>query len=112
MPPSSPGAVFRISETVISVASALLPSAALQSEIAEQDRREQEGYHGDCDRRAFAELAARDCALEGKRRHEMCRIYRPTARQHVDKLEVGEGEQHGEGHGDGDDGGEQWQRHV
>ena len=90
---------------------ALLPGAPLQAEVAEQDRRQQERDHRGRDRRALAERAAGDRALERQRRHEVRGVERAAARQHVDQLEIGEGEQHRERHHHRDDRREQRQRH-
>src|SRR3546814_955058 len=65
-----------------SVPAAVLPASPLQAEIAEQDGRQQEGDHGDRDRRALAELAAGDGALERQGRHPMGGVERPAAAPH------------------------------
>ena len=83
--------------------------AALQAEEAEEDGGEQEGDHRHRDRRPLAELAAGDGALEGERRHQVGGVHRAAAGQHVDELEVGEGEEHREGHHHRDDRREQRQ---
>ena len=65
------------------VGSALLPRAPLQAEVREQDRRHQERHHRGRQRRALAERAARDRALERERRHQVRRVERAAARQHI-----------------------------
>src|SRR3546814_1357621 len=47
-----------------SVPAAVLPASPLQAEIAEQDGRQQEGDHGDRDRRALAELRSEEHTSE------------------------------------------------
>ena len=91
---------------------ALLPGAPLQAEVAEHDAGEQERHHRDRDRRALAERAAVDRALERERRHQVRRVERAAARDDVDQLEVGEREEHRERHHDGDDRRQQRQRDV
>jgi hypothetical protein len=90
----------------------LLPRAALQAEIRHENRREQERHHCRRDCRAFAQAAAGNRTLERQRCHQVRRVQRSAARQHVDQLEIGEREQHGKGHHDGDDRRQQRQRHV
>src|SRR3954471_783829 len=75
-----------------SIAPPLLPGAPLQSEVADEDGREQERHHRDRDRRALAQGATRDRALERQGGHQVRRVERPAARDDVDQLEVGEGE--------------------
>src|SRR5690348_644456 len=70
----------------------LLPLAARQREITEQRRHHQERDHRHGDRRALAQLAAGDAALEGECRHEVGGVQRAAAGDGVDQLEVGEGE--------------------
>ena len=53
--------------------------------------------------RPLAEAASSDGPLIGQRRHQMCGVDRAPARDRVDELEVGEGEQHREGHDHRDD---------
>src|SRR4051794_1244550 len=84
LPPCEPtlgrdGGKGRIS----SVGSSLLPLAALQTEIAEQNGGEQERHHRDRDGRALAELSARNGALEAQGRHQVGGIERAAAGQHV-----------------------------
>ena len=81
----------------------LLPLAPRQREIAEQRREHEERDHRDRDRRALAQLAAGDAALEGERRQQVGRVHRPAAGDGVDELEVGEGEDDREGHHDRED---------
>jgi hypothetical protein len=90
----------------------LLPRAPLQAEVAEEDRRQQERDHRDGERGSLAERSAGDRALERKGRHQVRRVRRPAARQHVDELEIGEGEEHREGHHHGDDRRQERHRHV
>src|SRR5262245_7340318 len=82
----------------MSVLGALLPRAPLQAEVRKEDRSQQERNHHRRQRRAFAESPARDGALETQGGHQMRRIERSTARQHVYQLEVGEREQNRKGH--------------
>src|SRR5947208_13937069 len=70
----------------------LLPFTAREAEVAEQCREHQERDHRPRDRRTFAELAASDAALERERRQEMRGVDRPAARDGVDELEIGKGE--------------------
>src|SRR5215468_547938 len=76
------------------VAGPLLPRPPLQPEVAEEDCGEQERHHCRRDGRTFAEVTAGDRALEGERRHQVRCVERAATRQHVDQLEVGEGEEH------------------
>src|SRR3954447_8885520 len=70
----------------------LLPFAAREAEVAEQRREHEERDHRHGNRRAFAELATGDAALERQRCQQMRRIHRAAAGDGVDQLEVGEGE--------------------
>src|SRR6185369_12605315 len=81
----------------------LLPFAAREAEVAEQCREHEERDHRDRDRRAFAELAAGDAALEGERCQEVGGLDRPAARDGVDELEIREGEDDRERHHYGED---------
>src|SRR6187200_391249 len=75
------------------IRAALLPGSPLQAIVAEQDRGQQERHHRSDNGRALAQAAAGDRALEGQRGHEVRRVERAAAREHVDELEVGEREQ-------------------
>src|SRR5690606_40957254 len=102
MPPSSPTAVAAISSlrevasvissvlSLPSVRTALLPAPALQAEVAEQYRCKKERDHRHGDRGAFSELPTRNGALEAQGCHQVRRIQRSAAGQHVDELEVRE----------------------
>src|SRR5690606_9445468 len=106
MPPSSPIGVAAISSlrevasvigsvlSLPSIRTALLPAPALQAEVAEQYRGQKEWNHRHGDRGAFSELSTRNGTLEAQSGHQVRRIHRPTAGQHVDELEVREREQH------------------
>src|SRR5437763_16864801 len=83
------------------IAASLLPLAVGQREVAEERGEEQERDHRHRDRRPLAEPAARNRALEGERRHQGGGVNGPAARDGVDELEVGEGEQRREGPNDG-----------
>ena len=64
------------------------------------------------DRRAFAQIATRDRALERQGRHQVCRVKGATARNHIDQLEVGERHQHRKCHHHRDDRRQQRHGHV
>src|SRR4051812_14140208 len=81
----------------------LLPFAPREAEVGEQRRKHQERDHRYRDRRALAELAAGNAALERQRREQMRGVDRATAGDGVDQLEIGEGEDDGERHYDGED---------
>src|SRR5262245_27220928 len=89
------------------IALALLPLATLQAEPGNQDGRKQEGNHRGGDGRTLTEIAAADGALIAERGHQVRGIYRATAGEYPDELEVGEGEEHRECHHHCDDRGEQ-----
>src|SRR3954470_19306958 len=78
----------------------LLPFAAGEAEVAEQRREHEERDHRHCDCRTLAEFAAGDAALEGERCEQMRGVDRPAARNGVNQLEVGEGEDDRERHHD------------
>src|SRR5688572_10109123 len=82
----SPGAAASV------IGLSLLPLAPREGEVAEQRGEHEERDHRDGDGRAFAELTAGNAALEGERCHQMGGVHWPAARDGVDELEVGEGE--------------------
>src|ERR1700712_3761129 len=70
------------------IAFSLLPFAARETEIAEQRCYHQERDHRYRDRRALAEFAAGDAALERQGRQQVGGVDRPASRNGVDQLEV------------------------
>src|SRR6202165_4732597 len=78
----------------------LLPFAAGEAEVAEQCREYEERDHRDRDRRALAEFAAGNAALERQGRQQVGGVDRSAAGDGVDQLEVGEGEDDRERHHD------------
>src|SRR5665811_2159090 len=94
----APAGGLRASTSVIAVS--LLPFAAGEAEIAEQRREGEERDHRDRDRRALAEFAAGNAALERQRRQQVGGVDRSAAGDGVDQLEVGEGEDDRERHHD------------
>src|SRR3546814_4084871 len=92
--PSRPGlAAFAGLSAEALIAFSSLPLLALQRDVADRRRQDQERHHGNRDGGALAEQAAVDAALEGQRCHQMGRIVRPAAGDRIDQLEIGEGEQ-------------------
>src|SRR3954470_23114075 len=76
----------------------LLPFAPRQAEVRKQRREYQKRDHRHRDRRALAEFAAGDAALERQRRQQMRGIDRAAAGYRIDQLEIREGEDDGERH--------------
>src|SRR3954471_22964134 len=77
------------------IAFSLLPFAAREAEIGKQRGDHQERDHRHRDRRALAEFAAGDAALERQRRQQMRGVDRSAAGDGIDQLEIGESEDDG-----------------
>src|SRR5271169_6970885 len=94
-------AIFAASASVIIFA--LLPFPTLKTKPRDENGREQERDHRCRDRGAFAEIAGQDRTLIRQRCHKVRGVDWPAAREHPDKLKVGEREQDRKRHDHCDD---------
>jgi len=88
--------------------------SSLPLHVARQrdDQERQRRQHAERYRGAEAELPGTHRQVEGVGREQMGGVLRSAMRQHIDELEVGEGEDHGEQRDDQEDRLQQWQDYI